>query len=63
MLEAMATKRALDKHLAAEDDLREQYRKGNHGLASKILGSERETDNLRRRYASQLNNAIRLEKE
>lgn len=63
MLEAMATRRTLDKHLAIEADMREQYRKGNHGLAAKILGSERETDNLRRRYASQLNNAIRLEKE
>lgn len=63
MLEAMATKLALDKQIAFENDLREQYRKGRHNVSAQILDSERETDNLRRRYASQVNNAIRLEKE
>lgn len=62
MLEAMATKFNLDKHLAAEAELRERYRKGARDVSTQILDSERETETLRRRYASQVNNAVRLEK-
>ena len=62
MLEAMATKVALDKHLTEEESLREQYRKGNREVSAKIIESEQETAALRNRYASQVNNAVRLEK-
>lgn len=63
MLEALATAVALNQHLEDEDALREQYRKGDSSVAGDIRDSERETDQLRRRYRSQVNNAIRLERE
>lgn len=63
MLEALATAVALDQHLKAEDALRDRYRKGDDSVAGEIRDSERETDQLRRRYRTQVNNAVRLEKE
>ncbi len=61
MLEALGLEATLRKHLAAEDALRERFRSGDHSVSEDILASERETDNLRRRLASQRNAAVRLE--
>lgn len=61
MLEALATRRALEQHLAAENELRDKYRRGSAGVAADIVDSEAETNDLRRRLSSQINNAIRLE--
>lgn len=62
MLEALATGIALQKHLAAEEALREKYRQGDRSVKQAILDSESETARLRRLAASQRNKAIRLER-
>lgn len=61
MLEAIATEIELNKHLAAEEALRDKYRKGDLRVASDIIASEKHTDKLRRQLATQRNKAIRLE--
>lgn len=63
MLEALATAVALEQHLKDEEALRDRYRNGDSSVAGEIRDSERETDQLRNRYRTQVNNAIRLEKE
>ncbi|MCM1067184.1 MAG: hypothetical protein NC418_06400 [Muribaculaceae bacterium] len=61
MLEALGTEATLRKHLAAEDAMRERFRRGDSSLRADILSSERETETLRRRLATQRNTAVRLE--
>lgn len=61
MLEALATESGLRKHLIHEENLRSRYSKGDKSVASAILESEAETARLRARFASQRNDAVRLE--
>ncbi len=61
MLEVLSTKSALRKHLAAEDALREKYRRGDRTVSKAILESERETARLRKQIETQQNTAVRLE--
>ena len=61
MLEALASEAGLRKHLAAEEGLRERYRRGDRSVADAILQSEQETAQMRTRIVSQRNAAIRLE--
>ena len=61
MLEAMATESALRRHIEQENALRETYRKGDKGVASRILDSERETKQLRKQLLNLINRAIKLE--
>ena len=61
MLDALAARAALRRHLEQEDALREQYRNGNHGVAQQILDSEAETGRMRQRVMTLRNTAVRLE--
>ncbi|MDE6854084.1 MAG: hypothetical protein K2J38_03410, partial [Muribaculaceae bacterium] len=61
MLDALAARAALRRHLEQEDALREQYRRGNRDVANQILDSEAETERLRQRVTNLRNTAIRLE--
>lgn len=61
MLDALGLEATLRKHLSAEEELRDRYRRGDHSVESAILSSEHETADLRRRLATRRNSAIRLE--
>lgn len=61
MLEYLGAEVLLRRHLAAEEALREQYRRGDTGVASEILESERKTAEMRKRVAALRNSAVRLE--
>lgn len=61
MLDALAAEATLRKHLEAENDLRERYRKGDSSVAQEILDSESRTAELRRRIVSARNAAVRQE--
>lgn len=61
MLEGMATESALRRHIEQENALRETYRIGDKGVASRILDSERETKQLRKQLLNLINRAIKLE--
>ena len=63
MLEALATKLSLGRKIEETEALREQYRQGDTSVSQQILDDEREIAKLRRNYRSQINNAVRLEKE
>lgn len=61
MLDALGAEATLRKHLAAEEALRERYRRGDKGVGTQILESEQQTDRLRRRVKEQRNAAVRQE--
>jgi len=61
MLEYLGADVLLRRHLAAEEALRERYRRGDTGVASEILESERKTAEMRKRVAALKNSAVRLE--
>lgn len=61
MLEALAAEMALNKQLAALDELRERYRRGERTTAGAILEAEEQLPRLRRAVAEARNKAVRLE--
>lgn len=61
MLEYLGAEVLLRKHIAAEEALREKYRKGDTSVADAILDSERKTAEMRKRVAALRNSAVRLE--
>lgn len=61
MLETLAAEVELNRHLEAEDKLREQYRKGRTDVRGKILDSEAQTEQLRQRIITLRNKAITTE--
>lgn len=63
MLEALATSVALERHLAAEEALRDRYRRGDRSVAAHIIESEAETARLRQLLKAQQNSAIKLERQ
>ena len=61
MLEYLGAEVLLRKHIAAEEALREKYRKGDTSVSDAILDSERKTAEMRKRVAALRNSAVRLE--
>lgn len=62
MTEYLGTEGRLRSHLAAEEALRDRYRRGDRSVAAAISDSEAETSRLRAAALAQRNNAIRLER-
>ena len=62
MTEYLGTEGRLRSHLAAEEALRNRYRRGDRSVAAAISDSEAETSRLRAAALAQRNNAIRLER-
>lgn len=62
MLEYLGAEVLLRRQLAAENAMRDKYRRGDTSVAGAILDSERETAAMRLRVASLRNAAVRLER-
>lgn len=62
MIKLLAAQLELDKHIAAEEKMRETYRtKPGESIAGRILESERQTDTMRKKIQTLRNRTVRLE--